>query len=144
MSRAVMQQALDALEKAEEVIEDEYGGTSNFDRLSCAPVITALRAALLADVTPAQMAHADAVVEPEQNLFDGDAERYARKLHEEREYYKALFTAPTPHKPLTDEEIDRVTDQQWAQNNHKPIYAAHRAYARAIERAHGIGEQDGS
>ena len=45
------------------------------------------------------------------------------------------------HKPLTDEEIDRVTDQQWAQNNHKPIYAAHRAYARAIERAHGIGEQ---
>ena len=38
-----------------------------------------------------------------------------------------------PRKPLTDEEIDRVTDQQWAQNNHKPIYAAHRAYARAIE-----------
>lgn len=42
-------------------------------------------------------------------------------------------------KPLSDEEIDRVTDQQWASNNHKPIYAAHRAYARAIERAHGIG-----
>ena len=52
-----------------------------------------------------------------------------------------LYTAPTPRKPLTDEEIDRVTDQQWAQNNHKPIYAAHRAYARALERAHGIGEQ---
>jgi hypothetical protein len=29
-----------------------------------------------------------------------------------------------------------------ALNNHKPIYAAHRAYARAIERAHGIGEKD--
>ena len=34
---------------------------------------------------------------------------------------------------LTDEEIDRVTDQQWAKNNNKPLYAAHRAYARAIE-----------
>lgn len=44
--------------------------------------------------------------------------------------------------PLTDEQIDRITDQQWALNNHKPIYAAHRAYARAIERARGIGGQD--
>ena len=34
---------------------------------------------------------------------------------------------------LTDEEIDRVTDLQWAANNNKPVYAAHRAYARAIE-----------
>jgi len=56
-------------------------------------------------------------------------------------HYTALYTAPTPRKPLTDEEIDRVTDQQWAQHDHKPIYAAHRAYARAIERAHGIGGQ---
>lgn len=32
----------------------------------------------------------------------------------------------------TDEEIDRVTDAQWARNNDKPIYAAYRAYARAI------------
>ena len=42
--------------------------------------------------------------------------------------------------PLSDEQIDRVTDAQWAINNHKPIYAAHRAYARAIEAAHGIKE----
>ena len=34
---------------------------------------------------------------------------------------------------LTDEEIDRVTDAQWAKGANKPIYAAHRAYARAIE-----------
>jgi hypothetical protein len=47
-----------------------------------------------------------------------------------------------PIEPLTDEEIDKVTDAQWAQNNHKPIYAAHRAYARAIERAHGIGGEE--
>ena len=34
---------------------------------------------------------------------------------------------------LTDEEIDAVTDSQWAKGVNKPIYAAHRAYARAIE-----------
>jgi uncharacterized damage-inducible protein DinB len=34
---------------------------------------------------------------------------------------------------LTDETIDAVTDAQWANNRNKPIYAAHRAYARAIE-----------
>ena len=33
-----------------------------------------------------------ALAEPEQNPFGDDAERYARKLHEEREYYKVLFT----------------------------------------------------
>lgn len=55
---------------------------------------------------------------------------------------RPLYTAPQPKRePLTDEDIDQVTDTQWASNNHKPIYAAHRAYARAIERAHGIGGQ---
>jgi len=44
-----------------------------------------------------------------------------------------------PRRPLTDEEIDEITDAQWDRLNNKPIYAAHRAYARAIERAHGIG-----
>jgi hypothetical protein len=55
----------------------------------------------------------------------------------EGEYTVPLYAAPRPAKrePLTDEEIDRVTDAQWARNNHKPIYAAHRAYARAIEDA---------
>ena len=45
--------------------------------------ITALRAAL---------------AEPEQNPFGDDAGRYARKLHEEREAYKALLTE---HKSQT-------------------------------------------
>ena len=49
----------------------------------CEEAITSLRAAL---------------AEPEQNPFGDDAERYARKLHEEREAYKALFTE---HKPQT-------------------------------------------
>jgi hypothetical protein len=48
-----------------------------------------------------------------------------------------LYTHPPRRewRGLTDEEIDRVTDAQWASNNHKPIYAAYRAYARAIEAA---------
>ena len=65
--------------------------------------------------------------------------------------YRAMLAAapeapqPVKRQPLTDEEIDRVTDVQWASNNHKPIYAAHRAYARAViaayERKNGIGGQ---
>ena len=49
-------------------------------------------------------------------------------------------TTPPQRKPLTDEQIDAVTDAQWAKGVNKPIYAAHRAYARAIEAAHGIKE----
>ena len=40
-----------------------------------------------------------------------------------------------PWVGLTDDEIDRVTDAQWGKNVNKPIYAAHRAYARAVEAA---------
>jgi hypothetical protein len=46
--------------------------------------------------------------------------------------------APPARRPLTDEEIDRVIDVNWSINNYKPTYVAHRAFARAIERAHGI------
>lgn len=62
------------------------------------------------------------------------------RLHDEIEELRDYIE--TKSKPLTDEEIDKVTDAQWGQNNNKPIYAAHRAYARAIERAHGIGEKE--
>lgn len=41
-------------------------------------------------------------------------------------------------KPLTDEEIDAIGAEQWLQ----PIHAAERAFARAIEAAHGIKEHD--
>jgi len=54
-----------------------------------------------------------------------------------------LYTSPPQRKPMTDEEIDKVTDSQWATNNHKPIYAAHRAYARAVEAFHQIGNDNG-
>jgi hypothetical protein len=58
-----------------------------------------------------------------------------------------VFLATPPQgsparRPLTDEEIDRVIDVNWSINNHKPTYVAHRAFARAIERAHKIGGSD--
>ncbi|CAB4198204.1 hypothetical protein UFOVP1309_59 [uncultured Caudovirales phage] len=40
--------------------------------------------------------------------------------------------AQRPWVELTDDEIDRVTDSQWDRNHDKPIYAAYRAYSRAI------------
>ena len=42
-----------------------------------------------------------------------------------------IYTAPTPRKPLTDEEIWKCL----------PPDPDELAFARAIERAHGIGEQ---
>ena len=39
--------------------------------------------------------------------------------------------------PLTDEQIDMITAEQWGRGLGAP-YAAYRAYARAVEAAHGI------
>jgi hypothetical protein len=47
----------------------------------------------------------------------------------------ALFTRPAA--PLTDEQIDAITDQQWG-DHAKFTHAAHRAYARAVLDAAGI------
>ena len=117
MSRKVMQQALEALEWNYNTDLDNIPACEQWAKM-LKETITALRAAL---------------AEPEQNPFGDDAERYARKLHEEREYYKALFTAPTPRKPLLASEI--VT--MYAENPSSDAEMIE--FARAIERAHGIG-----
>ena len=44
------------------------------------------------------------------------------------------------HKPLTDDEIDRITVHLWGRGFMVP--AAGRTWARAIEQAHGIGGSD--
>ena len=98
-------------------------------------------------VSPGQIVHADAVADPQTTHWEGceavhpECRKPDTDCHAQGICQRSGYSITTTRKPLTDEEIDRVTDQQWAQNNHKPIYAAHRAYARAIERAHGIGEQ---
>ena len=123
--RAAAQQALEALEWAA-------------DLRNCPSAIAALKFAL---AQPEQ--------EPVAWMFT-ENEKYGNavvlKKHKPKTYdsnwwsMTPLYTAPPQRKPLTDEEIDRITDAQWASNNHKPVYAAHRAYARAIEAAHGIKE----
>jgi hypothetical protein len=51
--------------------------------------------------------------------------------------------APQAPAPLTDEQIDSITEKQWGKNRYIPK-AADRAFARAIEKAHGItGEAQG-
>ena len=61
---------------------------------------------------------------------------------EHRDDWVPLYAAPAAPAepvPLTDEQIDAITSQQWGQGT---VNAAHRAYARAIERAHGITNGD--
>lgn len=49
-----------------------------------------------------------------------------------------LYTHPAPkQEPLSDEQIDAITISQWGDMHGFPL-AAHRAYARAVEAAHGI------
>jgi len=151
--RQAAQQALEALEKVK-TDADKQPPVYPWDiwRMWVDRAITNLRAALAEPECKCTMRQkmvgdgcavcnperAKDLAEPEQNPFDGDAERYARKLHEEREYYKALFTAPTPRKPLTDDEIvDIWAGVSMGYDDQINIIEL----GRAIERAHGIGEQ---
>lgn len=52
----------------------------------------------------------------------------------------SIYTAPTPRKPLTDEQIDHLLPEIVAGGAFTVITYG-RAVARAIERHHGIGEQ---
>ena len=61
--------------------------------------------------------------------LENDAMREVQRLGQDIEATKRKWV------DLTDDEIDRVTDAQWGKNVNKPIYAAHRAYARAVEAA---------
>jgi hypothetical protein len=83
-----------------------------------------------------EVARLKAVQEPVAWYRDEDGIRiyYESKVWDDA---TPLYTTPPAAQRqwvgLTDEEIDEVTDAQWANNGNKPIYAAHRAYARAIE-----------
>lgn len=114
--REAAQQALEALE--------EYQ-SKGAPFLACDGAIAALRAALAQQDESAQ----EPVQEPE-----GLDWRYTARIG----YVVKPYTAPPQRKPLTDDEIfaiendipdDVVSDRHWT------IW-----YARAIERAHGIGE----
>ena len=88
-----------------------------------------------------------AIAEPEQEpvaweLRKGKTDRVLLEITNDRrraadwraslEEVVPLYTAPTPRKPLTDEQIHAVICSE---------YDSMEEFARAIERAHGIGEQ---
>lgn len=111
-NREVMQQAL-------EFLDAEFGWSPGE-----APRIDALRAALEEPLTdPTDPGHdVDVLREHVRHL-----ERRVREL------------APPQRKPLTDEELDRIDA---CIDEHTPLSEGKRLFARAIERAHGIGEQE--
>ena len=66
--------------------------------------------------------------EPVATIFEG----FVAKWNLPATFTGVLYTRPQAREwvGLTDEEIDQVTYVQWSSD---PIYAAYRAYARAIE-----------
>lgn len=46
-------------------------------------------------------------------------------------------------RPLSDEIVDSITEQQWGRPSADVMFLAHRSYARAIEKAHGIAPEQG-
>lgn len=153
MSRAAMQQALAYIE------EVDYGPYDKW------PVIIALKQAL---AEPDQYAAQNPLGGPAK-VFDAmaDAIRAGDDYHATLRRYgfaevKALaepeqepdgiswlkrdsgyFTAPTPRKPLMDEEIELLAVKHAPPID--PAFAQHDdfiEFARAIERAHGIGGKE--
>ena len=117
--RQAAQQALEALEWA-------WGGEPLTGKEMVA--ITALKQAL---------------AEPEQDPVGWqwlNTCNYRKKLPANAipEHWRPLYTAPTPRKPLTDEEMRECAQAM----NAEPLaegWPELIKFARAIERAHGIG-----
>jgi hypothetical protein len=110
-----------------------------------AKAITALRAALAEQIVASDCSNShqpDAWRTEARNEFGLPVFFCASEVKQAGPGLIPLYTAPPQRRPLTDEEIDEVTNSQWDRLNNKPIYAAHRAYARAIERAHSIGGEE--
>ena len=76
--------------------------------------------------------------EPWTNCTKEQAADYQRvpHLHDWKYEVRLLFTHPPQRKPLTDEELDALAiDENGLPNSHFE-------FARAIERAHGIGGEE--
>lgn len=118
MSRDAMQQALEALmmmrDKYEEYACPEYACPA-CDHADAA--ITTLRKAL---------------AEPEQHDTDCHAQGICQR--------SGYSIAPTPRKPLTEPELHAI-NPTWPAPGQEWGYEEVLAFVRAIERAHGIGEQ---
>ena len=124
-----MQMALEALEQYKGVVVTHHDPES-FRRMevdggqAARDAIAVLRAAL---------------AEPEQEpvAYCTLEQLAALKLTVPSSDKIALYTAPTPRKPLSDEQIALIVGECAASAYQHDDFS----FARAIERAHGIGEQ---
>ena len=135
MSRAAMQQALEALiPLANAACPNERECLTDEDHERAAEALEALRAAL---------------AEPEQEpvgYWDGEfSTDGGATLYEVpqvsffgRKYPNIpVYAAPTPRRPLSDEQFALIVGECAASAYRHDDFS----FARAIERAHGIGEQ---
>ena len=134
INRAVVEQALEALETAEDHLAKPYSTDAS-------KAITALRAALAQQAEP---------VEPVAWAYMGikqDGTEHGPHLVWKPEYMDAmsaskgakaipLYTAPPQRKPLSEEEIETEWSLTPQDEKREGVY-----FARRIERAHGIGEE---
>ena len=128
MSKEAMKLALEALEWNYNTDLDNIPACEQWAKM-LKETITALRTAL---------------AEPEQEPVCWqwlDTANYRKKLPANAipEHWRPLYTAPTPRRPLTEGEMPTLFVGGLALNS-----KATTEIVRAVEKAHGIGEQHGS
>jgi hypothetical protein len=74
----------------------------------------------------------------DDGCFTWKNNEFRRKYDRHRAGWRMdVYAAPPQRKPLTDEQIDRIAGY----GKIKATDNVHRTFARAIERAHGIGDE---
>lgn len=121
--REAAKKALEALDRS-----DYFGWQSNI------PIIKSLREAL-AQPEPEPVAWMVYTLDGKSAFVTDNPTDFGPE-------HKALplYTSPPQRKPLTDEEIIMLTADTWGNASIAPQLAP--AFARAIERAHGIGGEE--
>ncbi len=146
--RAAMQAALDALEQLQGGCTDSDDGTVEAITVWCPEVIDDLRAALAQQEQAEPVAYADdAVIAGKIGEVESAAvKRVWEKMgrHEKATAAKLrhpLYTSPPPRKRLTAEVIAKLWRESAEQRKESTTAALVARFARAIERAHGIGDE---
>ena len=133
IDRSTVEQALEALEQSETFVPYEGFGMARRDaERKHQAAITALREALSESeqepVAWVEAPYGEIRVNP----------LYRLQFPQSLALSIPLYTTPPPRNPLTDEEIDKLP---WGPRGSPMTFnEGLRDFARAIERAHGIGE----
>jgi hypothetical protein len=94
----------------------------------------------LYEVAPKQEQGEPVATLHDDGCFTWKNDEFRRKYDRHRAGWRMdVYASPPPRKPLTDEQIDRIAGY----GKIKATDNVHRTFARAIERAHGIGGEHG-